>query len=416
LPVCCGGRVATVEAPATGGSGFLDAGPRGGSAGLDGSNSGAAGDATGGVSDAGARPLRARMLWRGSGQHSCAVTEGDEGAVYCWALALPGVQAPDGNPIWSMPARVPGLASITQIATGSAHTCVLDAAGVVRCWGANRNGQLGDDTVEGRHVPLEVKLPPARWVAAGYVHSCAVARDGAVWCWGYNNRGQLGVVPWVPRSLLPRRVALAEQALTVETGSFHSCATTSSGAIWCWGANYRGQLGDLTNVDRREPVLVAWKTPAARIALGSEHTCATSLDDRLWCWGQGDSGQLATGGLASSLVPVLVAPPVSPVRAFACGPFHNCAAPAESGKLVCWGANGSAMAVGAPKELGAVRFPVEVQGLGPVVAVAAGVTHTCAIEARTSHVYCWGCNGHGELGVPNTLLVSRFPIQVMVTD
>jgi len=38
----------------------------------------------------------------------------------------------------------------------------------------------------------------------------------------------------------------------------HTCGRTISNAIYCWGSNNFGQLGDGTTQDRAEPVRVLW--------------------------------------------------------------------------------------------------------------------------------------------------------------
>jgi alpha-tubulin suppressor-like RCC1 family protein len=41
------------------------------------------------------------------------------------------------------------------IGTGD-HTCAVDVAGAMRCWGANGAGQLGDGTLDDRRAPAAV--------------------------------------------------------------------------------------------------------------------------------------------------------------------------------------------------------------------------------------------------------------------
>jgi alpha-tubulin suppressor-like RCC1 family protein len=92
----------------------------------------------------------------------------------------------------SVPRPVPGLAGVTRISAGQAHTCVV-RTGRVLCWGLNNFGQLGDGTVEDRATPQEVAMAgEATDVALGAFHSCALLRSGAVHCWGRSTDGQMG--------------------------------------------------------------------------------------------------------------------------------------------------------------------------------------------------------------------------------
>ena len=56
-------------------------------------------------------------------------------------------------------------------------------------------------------------------------------------------------------------------AVQIAAGGAHMCAVTEDGDVLCWGANYDGQLGDTTALDRNAPVYVGiWtrKAPCGR--------------------------------------------------------------------------------------------------------------------------------------------------------
>jgi alpha-tubulin suppressor-like RCC1 family protein len=63
------------------------------------------------------------------------------------------------------------------------------------CWGRNDDGQLGTGDFQSSSSPVPVLLPTpgeVTLVAAGWLHTCAWTSDGAVYCWGANDHGQCG--------------------------------------------------------------------------------------------------------------------------------------------------------------------------------------------------------------------------------
>jgi hypothetical protein len=95
-------------------------------------------------------------------------------------------------------------------------------------------------------------------VSAGTDMTCATERGGAVWCWGLNDRGQLGDGT-LNDSTVPVRVPDVDDALTVNAGSTwtsggkgagfsaFACARLRDDTLECWGSNY-GWLGDVARM------------------------------------------------------------------------------------------------------------------------------------------------------------------------
>jgi alpha-tubulin suppressor-like RCC1 family protein len=97
------------------------------------------------------------------------------------------------------------IAGALQVATGAQHTCALRSTRDVVCWGSASNGRLGlgsdihpDDPTNElslTNVVLENANGDAltiEQIASGASHSCALDSAHDIYCWGDNSRGQLG--------------------------------------------------------------------------------------------------------------------------------------------------------------------------------------------------------------------------------
>jgi alpha-tubulin suppressor-like RCC1 family protein len=177
----------------------------------------------------------------------------------------------------------------------------------------------------------------------------------------------------------------------------HACAVTSGGALECWGANEKGQLGTGDTVNRASPTPVSLVADAAAPFAGPRVTGAISATGEATVWGN----------------PPLAIPLGAGVSAIVWGGWHGCAI--QNGGLACWGLNFAGQLGIGPSPAGPYKTPMPVIGLGAgVQAVAAGVTHTCAITAA-SGVRCWGRNDLGQVGNgPNgAFLDVKTPVDVL---
>jgi alpha-tubulin suppressor-like RCC1 family protein len=334
--------------------------------------------------------------------HACAWRTG--GAPYCWGSDSAG-QLGDGTIVrytgsdagWIQRygAPVASLAGVDALALGALHSCAIDT-GRLSCFGGNFDGQVGDGTTTDTEVPVSVpSLSEAQNISLGVGHSCAID-DGAVFCWGRGDRGQLGVEPREVSSVTARRVeGLPEPATAIAAGAEHSCAI-AAGAVYCWGANESGQLGNGTTVDSDVPVEISGLTGATVIAAGDAHTCAVLASGTVTCWGANSHRQLGDGTAMdrSRPVPVLAVSGVDRVSASLAR--HTCAWGA--GGAFCWG-NNTAGQLGMNPET-AIVSPVAIALEGILSMAAGGVADrgfTCAVVSAGG-VFCWGNNESGQLG------------------
>lgn len=317
-----------------------------------------------------------------------------------------------------------------RVALGAEHTCAVLDDGHVQCWGGNDVGQLGTGFTTTSTRPREViGITSAIAVTAGQRHTCALLREGSVRCWGLDGSGQVGDgSPSIAPVTTPTAVQGLSGVAAVAAGAVSTCALKANGAVWCWGADGSGQLGNGSPPGETGtsgvPVQVDGITDATAIAVGDYHACALLTDKSIRCWGAGAQGRLGNGDATQdrpSPVAVTGFPDDTELVALAAGGMHACAVDGD-GAAWCWG-DGSEGQLGdsrsrkteEPDPPPFAATPVKVKNIGAdddtkALVITAGALHTCAVVAdRTAR--CWGSPSRFQLAVfPQADLKAGTPV------
>lgn len=346
--------------------------------------------------------------------HSCALLA--DATVKCWGQNIDGQLGdgtgglPPANVARLTPTLVSGLTGVAEVSAGAFHTCARKTDGTVWCWGFNALGQLGDGTTTNRATPVQVGgLRGATAITAGGSHTCAIVAGGEARCWGAGNAGQLGVAG---SSKAPVAVPGLAGLKAISAGTGHTCVIDSAGGAQCWGANASGQLGDGSRTSRSAAAGVSGLgSSVASIAAGGTQTCAVTTAGAAFCWGAGTSGELGDGTTRKdSPTPVAVSGIGAGAVAVAAGASFNCAL-LSTGTVQCWGDGYSGQTgTGTWSGTTAAKTPVTVPGLGAVSAASTNFRTACGVVA--GNVSCWGWGGDGNLGTGTAGAASPSPAAV----
>ncbi len=242
----------------------------------------------------------------------------DQGTVYClgdneWGKLGTRDEQPRGA---LTPVDLPG--PVARVEAGEGSTCALLESGSLWCWGRGEESELGVAGLPGfgSLEPLEVETDvPWSDVELGWGHTCALKQPGTLWCWGRDTQGQVGIDGPPEQYLEPTQVGSFDDWHFIHATMANTCGIRGVGQLYCWGT-----LQDVP-MPEPEPVL-----PAATIAQASTntfHRCAHSTTGELWCWGRGIEGQLGTGDIDPRDAPTRISTPAA-VKDVAVGRFHSC--------------------------------------------------------------------------------------------
>ena len=107
---------------------------------------------------------------------------------------------PQGSPVTIDSDGAQTMESVTGVVDvdgGLGHVCALVSGGTVKCWGANSYGQLGNNSTKESKDAVSVSgLGGASLLGVGRNHTCVIVSatptNTMIKCWGLNSDGQLG--------------------------------------------------------------------------------------------------------------------------------------------------------------------------------------------------------------------------------
>jgi alpha-tubulin suppressor-like RCC1 family protein/ankyrin repeat protein len=306
----------------------------------------------------------------------------------------------------------PQLATDVKIAAGESTSAALRSDGSVWVWGSNDSGQLGNGSTDDKPHPYPTmvnNLKQIKDIRISGKHLLALKNDGAVFSWGDNICGQLGNGKSGVYSLEPSKIKELSGIVMIETSCESSMALKNDGTVWAWGRNFS------SSIINTKPVKVQSLSNVKYISMGANDSgqpfaFAIKKDGSVVAWGSNDNGQLGDGTKVNRNVPVLLKG-IKNIVSITCGDNHVIALK-NDGTLLVWGSN----------ELGQLGLnnvkekllPYRTKAVKNIIKIASGQYHNMAIS-KDGSMWAWGANWCGQLGDGTTNYCS-IPCKVNTTN
>jgi alpha-tubulin suppressor-like RCC1 family protein len=185
----------------------------------------------------------------------------------------------------------------------------------------------------------------------------------------------------------------AQRVSQIAAGGTHNLVVREDGRLWAFGANWAGQLGDATKLDRSS-IVPAQIDRVKQVAGGQDHTLAIAVDGRVFAWGRNDACQIGSNYPAYMSMATLVAGLPNSVIQVAAGYTHSIALD-SAGSVWTWGGNSFGelgTAISTPN-----CAPNRVGGLPKIQRVWTSARSTFAL-AEDGTLWSWGDNNSLNLG------------------
>ena len=326
-----------------------------------------------------------------------------DGSLWGWGANDFSQLARENQPSIAEPTElVPGT-RWRSISGGWWHSLGVKTDGTLWGWGSNSNFELAD-SVASRATPTQIGTD-SDWeqATAGGFSSFGVKTDGSVSCWGLNTLAQLGLGDIGNRPFVDRMKGHSDWWYISCAGS-HTIGLKLDGTAWGWGENGAGIVADLPTARVISPLQVSsnkiWQAVIAPTQGG--FTVGVDRAGALWTWGLNEVGQLGDGRVGGNRqVPTRV---VGGLFQQAAAGSSRSAAVTADGRIVSWGRAAIGDGTFSPMD-----FPLVLAGLKNGVSLSAADFTQVVLQDGT--LWGWGNNFQGELAIGSASFSELIPVQ-----
>lgn len=238
------------------------------------------------------------------------------GELYCWGLFGRDYTG-EFQEVHNAPTLIAGVVGATRvaIATGGGYgtVCAVQSDGLVKCFGNNFGGMLGDGApfdpdYYANHYQATVAtvagIDDAVSIDLGYGggSACVLRASGQVWCWGSGDiytaprLGALGSAS-IAYSPVPVRADLVtyDDVLSIESYASARCLLRGNGEVYCFGVSSSelGRDNDSIALPSWMPAPIAGIHDAIELADGAP--CVLRAGGEIACWGDYFTSAAAAG-------------------------------------------------------------------------------------------------------------------------
>lgn len=246
--------------------------------------------------------------------------------------------------------------------------------------------------------------------------------DNKVYSWGRNNNGQLGLGDTVDRWFAEVIQYFVDNSILIsdiicgDTGYYFNETTyfiTTDGEVYGCGANFYGQLGDGTTVQKETPVQAGTLTNINQLSVcpNGTHCIALNSSGSFFVWGLNNVGQLGLGDTINRSTPVENLLLINVKKVLAEGSLNTSGADPRGYTLLIdsndeiWGTGANFYGqLGLGNNTNLEAFTKITTLPGPVLDIAAGggsygTSAAIVNDGGNRDLYLWGYNGYGQLGL-----------------